>query len=185
MRRVLVAAIGAFMVVLAGVPTAATAGPKPIVQHFRFESEPFFLDLSDPSGSAQCDVQAVGYDTGVVTTLRFVDENGEVTRDVLLQSLATILTNPENGKVLEIQRSTIGFDASFTWNPDGSLTIVEKTHGLNLLYQGERVLTMAGHSVTTVLVRFNKKGDVVSVDIVESFTPHMQHAFPFLCEMLA
>jgi hypothetical protein len=179
MKRGVVAAVCAFMV-LAGGGTA-TAGPKPIVQHFSFESEPFFIDLFEP-----CEMQLVGFDTGVVTVISFVDESGQLSREILLQSLFTVLTNPETGKSIELH-GTISFRTSFTWNPDGSLTIVGKDSGLNVLYKGgEKVLTLAGHLTTTILITFDKKGEIIfPIDIVEDFTPHLDHAFPLFCELLA
>jgi hypothetical protein len=181
LRGTLILALGLFLL---GLASTATAGTKPVVEHFTFSDTPFFLDLSDPSGSAQCDVQAVGYDTGVVNVVTFRDSNGIVSRDILIQSLSTVFTNPENGKVLEA-RSAFAWKTSYTDNPDGSLTITSEFNGLNLLYRGETVTTLAGRAQATVLVTFDKRGNVASVDVVEVFTPHLGHAFPFLCEKLA
>lgn len=171
--------------VLFGSPAAA-AGQKPDVQHLRFESTPFLLDLSDPSGSAQCDVQLVGYDTGIVNLIDFPDRNGVVGKDITIQSLSTVLTNPDNGKVIELRMaSTQRNPSSYTENADGSLTVTVEITGLNVLYRGERVVVLAGHFTARFIVRFDEQGNVTSVDYVEDFTPHLGHAYPLFCELFA
>jgi hypothetical protein len=165
--------------------STATAEKRSVIQHVSFQSEPFVLDLTDPTGSAQCDVQAVGYDTGVINVITVFDATGLPTRDIFVQSLSTILTNPANGNVLELRGANVR-TTSYTYNPDGSLTIVGQFGGLNVLHRGETRFVSAGHESLTLLVRFDEAGNLSSVDVVKDFrTPRLAHAYPFFCEMLA
>lgn len=95
-----------------------------------------------------------------------------------------LLCQPRYWPAAEI-RSANAWKQSYTDNPDGSLTITGQFNGLNVLYKGERVVTLAGRVTSTVLVRFDKQGNVTSVDPVEDFTPHLAHAFPLFCATLA
>lgn len=183
MRRLGWTVLVSVAVLVLALAPAAAAG-KPIVQHFTFESEPFLLDLSDPSGSAQCDVQAVGYDTGIANWVAFADDAGLISHDIYIQSLSTIFTNPANGKVVEFRLAAIS-KVSYIDNADGSLTVTEEFSGLNVLYRGERVTTLAGRVKATAVVRFGSKGNVVSVEVVEDLTPHLAHAYALLCSLLA
>lgn len=168
---------------LLGPISAAAVGKKPAIEHFALQDNPFVLDLSAPGGSTQCDVQAIGYDTGVINYIAFVDSTGLVVRDIFIQSLSEILTNPENGESIEF-RYSIAWNQSYTDNPDGSFTISAAVSGLNMLYKGEQVLSIAGRATITVVTTFDKRGNVASADVVEDFTPHMGHAFAHLCELL-
>lgn len=179
-------ALGLTLGLLFVVPVStATAERRSVVQHLSFQSEPFVLDLTDPSGSAQCDVQAVGYDTGVVNVITVFDSAGLPSRYLYIQSLSTILTNPANGNVLELRGANVTTNA-YTYNPDGSLTIVAEFSGLNVLDRGETRFVSAGHARTTFLLRFDEGGNLASVDVLQDFrTPRLSHAYPFFCQMLS
>jgi hypothetical protein len=183
MRRVLLTIVLCAAVIGTGA-TSATAQRRSVVEHVSLKSEPFALDLTDPSGSAQCDVQAVGYDTGVLNIITIFDSNGVPSRSVSIQSLSTTLTNPENGKVLELRAANVTTN-SYTFNADGSLTIVAGFSGLNVLNKGETRFVSAGHQRSTFLLRFDEAGNLTSVDVVDDFrTPKLAHAYPFFCAML-
>jgi hypothetical protein len=183
MRRALVAVVLGVAVVGAGA-TSATA-QRSVVEHVSFQSERFLLDLSDPSGSAQCDVQAVGYDTGVVNFITVFGSTGPPSRNIYVQSLNTILTNPDNHATLEVRAANVR-TTSYTYNSDGSLTIKAQFSGLNVLSHGDTRFVSAGHESFTLLVRFDQDGNVTSVEVLGDFrTPRLAHAYPFFCEMLA
>ena len=170
---------------LAAGATSATAERGAVVQHIAFQSEPFSLDLTDPSGSAQCDVHAVGYDTGVANFIAVFGRNELPSRTIYVQSLSTILTNPANGATLELKAANVR-TTSYTYNSDGSLTIDGQFSGLNVLSHRATRFVSAGHESFTLLVRFDQDGNVTSVQLLDDvFTPRLAHAYPFFCEMLA
>jgi hypothetical protein len=182
MRRVLLFIVLAFALAFSASPVLAA---KPRIQHLTFSSTPFTLDLSDPSGSAQCDVQVVGYDTGVAQIITFFDSSGAFVRQILVQSISSLLTNPENGAVIEVHAADT-FQISQVTNPDGSITVVQAVNGLNILYKGgDKIVAFAGRALITVRFFVDKNENVTVVEFVETETPRMLHAFPLLCELLA
>ena len=185
MRRVLLTIVLCVAVIGTGA-TSADAQRRSVVEHISFQSEPFTLDLTDPSGSAQCDVQAVGYDTGVINVITVLGSNGLPSRYMSIGSVSTILTNPENGKVL-VLREANATSNTYTYNADGSLSrVVVQINGLNVLNKGETRFVSAGHLTATFFLKYDEAGNLTSVDVVDEFlTPHLTHAYPFFCEMLA
>jgi hypothetical protein len=183
MRRVLLTIVLCAAVVGTGA-TSASAQRRSVVQHLSFQSEPFTLDLTDPSGSAQCDVQAVGYDTGLANIITVFDSDGLPLRFVYVQRVSTILTNPENGKSLELRSADVA-TSSYAFNTDGSLTIVVEANGLNVLNEGETRFVSAGHRRMTLVFRFDEAGNVILEPVADDFlTPQLGHADPFFCAML-
>jgi hypothetical protein len=156
---------------------AAPASAKTTTFTIRFESEPFILDLSDPAGSTQCDVQAVGYDTGVAVGVY----GGLATRptDIYIQSLSTVLTNPDNGKTVVVRYALVT-RTSFSETEDAFIVTLEYS-GLNLRSRSNNV-TLAGQGTITLEFSF---ADPTQVTIIEDFTPHLDHAYQYLCAWLA
>jgi hypothetical protein len=92
------------------------------------------------------------------------------------------LVNPENGKTITTRMAS-NWTQSYTDFPDGSYIIDVQFSGLNLLYKGTSVLTLAGRATAQVLVQFDKRGNPI-VTVTEDFTPHQAHAYSYLCDLL-
>lgn len=168
---------------ITGLVAPASLAKGPSVSHYVFEDEPFIFDLSDPSGSFQCDVQGIGTDTGVLNYVAFFDSTGLVVNDLYIQSFNEILTNPDNGKTIEVRYALVE-RSSYTQTGPMTFSITTEVSGLNMLHKGDTVLTLAGHATITVVVQFDKRGQVTIADVMEDFTPHIAHANSYLCSFL-